>query len=133
MNQHVANLVVIRDLGEKRYKDIRKKRSQQYSDECRLNTTARKGASQSLHYFHELASRIAEDIAEAKADYDLTRIDHPGHGQLGWQACYIDHCSIHYEAKASMQTWPRICIPVIVNRGWTSEGYQVPDPEWTKN
>jgi len=133
MSQHVSNLLIIRDFGEQRYKAIKRKRSQQYEDEAKTNLTARKGASQSLHYFHELSARITKDIQELVTGYDMARTDHPDHGQLGWQACYTDQCSIHYEAKEIMQTWPRLWIPVIVNRGWTSEGYQVPEQEWSKN
>lgn len=133
MRQHVDNLADVRDFGERRYKAIRRERSQQHGDEMKANLTARKGASQSLHYFFELSKRLTKDIQELATEYDMTRIDHPDHGQLGWQACYIDQCSIHLGAKMSTQTWPRIWIPVIVNKGWTSEGYPVPEPSWSKN
>jgi hypothetical protein len=133
MRKHVNNLTDIRRWGERRSQSIRKERSQQYKDETKINLTARKGASQSLHYFAELTKKLTRDIHELTAEYDMTRIDHPDHEQLGWQACYIDHCSTHRGAKMSTQTWPRIWIPVIVNRGWTSEGYPIPEPGWSKN
>jgi hypothetical protein len=133
MREHVKDLTNIRRWGERRSQSIRKERSQQYKDETKTNLTARKGASQSLHYFAELSKKLTRDIQELIAEYDMTRTDHPDHDKLGWQACYIDQCSTHRGAKMSTQIWPRIWVPVVVNRGWTSEGYPIPEPNWSKN